>query len=498
MADSPPISSDKNRYTLTIFLSASLFLSVVFLSNRRYLQQSLDDFFPPVHPQTFTPPPPPSLLLRKPNPAADDAESEARSFADGDKNITAAAVVVLEAAVLKDVDSGAANRSDSAAAAASEISSSSTDTGFGSGGGEEERERVMRDGLKDCDLYMGSWVRDDDYPIYKPGSCEYVDEAFDCQGNGRPDADYLRWRWKPHGCDLPRFNATDFLERLRGQKLLLVGDSMNRNQFESILCLLREGLPDKTRMLEISGHKITKGRGSYVFKFLDFNCSVEYALSHYLVKEGSRVNGQGNSNPTLSIDQVDKTSKKWKRADIIVFNTGHWWRHRKTSRGVNYYKEGDYLYPHLDVTEAYRRALQTWGRWIDQNLNTSKQLVFYRGYSSAHFRGGDWDSGGSCYNEKEPVLNDDGAIVNSYPAKMKVVEEVIAGMKFPVRLLNVTRLTNFRKDGHPSVYRKSSSTNSSIKVVQDCSHWCLPGVPDAWNELIYANLILKLPSSNNA
>ncbi|CAN1293678.1 Protein trichome birefringence-like 5 [Linum perenne] len=129
------------------------------------------------------------------------------------------------------------------------------------------------------------------------------------------------------------FNAADFLERLRGKKLLLVGDSMNRNQFESILCLLREGLPNKTRMFEINGHKITKGRGSYVFKFLDYNCSVEYALSHYLVKEGVRVNGRGNSNPTLSIDKVDKTSKKWKRADIIVFNTGHWWNHRKTSRG---------------------------------------------------------------------------------------------------------------------------------------------------------------------
>ncbi|CAN1293682.1 Protein trichome birefringence [Linum perenne] len=68
---------------------------------------------------------------------------------------------------------------------------------------------------------------------------------------------------------------------------------------------------------------------------------------------------------------------------------------------------------------------------------------------------------------------------------MKVLEEVIKGMKFPVRLLNVTRLTNFRKDGHPSVYRNSK------RAVQDCSHWCLPGVPDAWNELIYANLILK-------
>lgn len=52
----------------------------------------------------------------------------------------------------------------------------------------------------------------------------------------------------------------------------------------------------------------------------------------------------------------------------------------------NYFKEGDYLYPKFDAVEAYRRALKTWGKWIDDNIKPSKQLVFYRGYSSAHFR----------------------------------------------------------------------------------------------------------------
>lgn len=62
-----------------------------------------------------------------------------------------------------------------------------------------------------CDLYVGNWVRVTDeeekeaYPIYKPGSCPYVDEAFDCQRNGRRDSDYLKWKWKPHGCELPRY-----------------------------------------------------------------------------------------------------------------------------------------------------------------------------------------------------------------------------------------------------------------------------------------------------
>lgn len=55
------------------------------------------------------------------------------------------------------------------------------------------------------------------------------------------------------------------------------------------------------------------------------------------MKEGVRINGQGNTNPTLSIDQIDKTAKRWKRADILVFNTGHWWTHGKTARGYGCY-----------------------------------------------------------------------------------------------------------------------------------------------------------------
>ncbi|XP_062232762.1 protein trichome birefringence-like 5 [Phragmites australis] len=345
--------------------------------------------------------------------------------------------------------------------------------------GESETER--------CDVYDGEWVRDAEArPLYAPGTCPYVDEAYACAANGRPDDGYTRWRWAPRHCSLPRFNATDFLARLRGKRLMLVGDSMNRNQFESMLCILREALPDKTKMFETHGYRITKGRGYFVFKFVDYDCTVEFVRSHFLVREGVRFNRHRNSNPILQIDRVDKTASRWKKADVLVFNTGHWWTHGKTARGKNYYKEGDTLYPQFDSTEAYRRALKTWARWIDKNMEPARSVVFYRGYSTAHFRGGDWDSGGSCNGETEPTFK--GAIVDSYPLKMRIAEEAIGRMRFPVRLLNVTRLTNFRRDGHPSVYGKAQAKVSKRK--QDCSHWCLPGVPDAWNELIYASLVL--------
>jgi len=55
-----------------------------------------------------------------------------------------------------------------------------------------------------------------------------------------------------------------------------------------------------------------------------------------------------------------------------------------------------------------------------------------------------------------------------------------------VKFLNITYLTEFRKDGHISRYREQGT---SVDVPQDCSHWCLPGVPDTWNEILYAQLL---------
>lgn len=335
-----------------------------------------------------------------------------------------------------------------------------------------------------CDIFSGRWVRDESKPYYPAGSCPHIDKDFNCYENGRPDDDFLRWRWQPNDCDIPSLNATDFLERLRGKRLLFVGDSLNRNMWESLVCILRHVIVNKNRVREISGKKEFKTKGYYSFKYEDYNCSIDFVRSPFLVRESTVKGGKGLEE-TLRLDLMDETTHSYWDADVLVFNTGHWWTHEKTSKGKDYYQEGNFVYPLLNVMEAYKKALTTWARWTDKNINTKKTRVFFRGYSVTHFSGGRWNSGGQCHKETEPIFNE--SYLGKYPSKMRTLEQVMKQMKSPVVYLNISKLSDYRKDGHPSVYRKVYQTDQQS---QDCSHWCLPGIPDTWNELLYASLVM--------
>ncbi|OIV94506.1 hypothetical protein TanjilG_25568 [Lupinus angustifolius] len=318
---------------------------------------------------------------------------------------------------------------------------------------DDSKKEKMHVGLNGkCDIFDGNWVRDESKPYYPLGSCPYIGRGFDCHLNGRPDSEYVKWKWQPNGRDIPSLNATDFLERLRGQKLVFVGDSLNRNMW-------------------------------------DYNCSVDFVSSPFIVQE-STFKGINGSFETLRLDLMDQTTSMYHDADIIVFNTGHWWAHKKTSKGKNYYQEGNHLYPKLKVLNAYTKALTTWAKWIDDNIDANRTQVIFRGYSVTHFRGGQWNSGGQCNKETEPIFN--RTQLRKYSSKMRALDNVISKMKTPVIYMNISRLTDYRKDGHPSIYRmdyKTAEERVAAELHQDCSHWCLPGVPDTWNELLYASLL---------
>ena len=73
----------------------------------------------------------------------------------------------------------------------------------------------------------------------------------------------------------------------------------------------------------------------------------------------------------------------------------------------------------------------------------------------------------------------------------KFISHVVSQLESADRkaqFLNISYLTEFRNDAHPSSYREPGTPPDAP---QDCSHWFLPGVPDTWNELLYAQLLSK-------
>ncbi|XP_021897935.1 protein trichome birefringence-like 11 [Carica papaya] len=345
-----------------------------------------------------------------------------------------------------------------------------------------------------CDLFDGNWLWSNNHPLYQSEDCPFMDVGFRCTENGRPDHFYSKWRWQPKDCDLPRFNSSEMLDKLRGRRVVFVGDSIGRNQWESLLCMLASGVANKNSIYEMNGNPITKHKGYLVFMFKDYNCLIEYYRAPFLAYQGSPPKGASEQvKTTLRVDILASGFRQWKHADLLIFNTGNWWTDEKTTKRGCYFQEGSEVKMNMSLETAFQKTMETLMDFVEKKINKTKTLVLFRTLAPAHFRDGTWKNGGSCKLLKVPDLG----LKKSRDRQVEIVSGVISrkseSHEMMIKLLKVTNMSLQRKDGHTSIYYQPAVIGEVASHRQDCSHWCLPGVPDAWNELLYA-MFLKWES----
>lgn len=162
--------------------------------------------------------------------------------------------------------------------------------------------------------------------MYNASECPFAERGFDCYANGREDLSYLEWRWKPRDCEIPRFDVFNVLEMFRGKRIVFVGDSMSRTQWESLICMLMGGVRDRKSVYEVNGNEISKRIRFLGVRFSEFNFTVEYFRSVFLVQTGLKPrHAPKRVKSTLRLDRLDDISDRWVDSDVLIFNTGHWW-----------------------------------------------------------------------------------------------------------------------------------------------------------------------------
>eukprot|EP00268_Persea_americana_P067428 TRINITY_DN9283_c0_g1_i3.p1 TRINITY_DN9283_c0_g1~~TRINITY_DN9283_c0_g1_i3.p1 ORF type:complete len:443 (+),score=81.39 TRINITY_DN9283_c0_g1_i3:240-1568(+) len=355
---------------------------------------------------------------------------------------------------------------------------------------EEGISRTLRsdqwdEGPRSCDIFSGRWVFDNDsYPLYNESDCPYMSDQLACQKHGRPDSTYQKWRWQPHNCNLKRWNGTEMLEKLRGKRLMFVGDSLNRGQWISMVCLLQSAIGNGKKSM-------SPNAALTIFRAEEYNATVEFYWAPLIVESNSDdpVNHRLDSR-IIRPDSVLKHASEWEKADILVFNTYLWWRQGNIK--LLWSDEEDGVCEELSGIGAMKLALEAWAEWVASNVDPRKKRIFYVTMSPTHLWSREWQPGseGNCLHEKVPIDRESYWGSGSDVPTMGMTENVLGQLRSKVSVINITQLSEYRKDGHPSIYRKFWETFSPQQLANpvsyaDCIHWCLPGVPDVWNEFVF-------------
>ncbi|XP_047180472.1 protein trichome birefringence-like 19 [Vigna umbellata] len=358
----------------------------------------------------------------------------------------------------------------------------------------KEPESLPSTSLKKCDIFSGEWVPNPEAPYYTNTTCWAIHEHQNCMKHGRPDSEFMKWRWKPNECELPIFNPFQFLEIMRGKSMALVGDSLARNHMQSMICLLsRVEWP-----IDVSNTNVFSFKQ---WKYSNYNFTMANYWTPHLVRAKKVDSSSALFN--VYIDEFDETwTTHVKDFDYVIINGGQWF----LGPLVFYEKQRVVGCQHCDLDNmthsnlyyGYRKVYNTTFKSII-SLENFKGTIFLRTFSPSHFENGLWNKGGNCMRTKPFRSNE--TKLEGYDLELHKIqldefriakkEGIKKGLKF--MLLDTTQAMLLRPDGHPNRY--GYWPNENMTLYNDCVHWCLPGPIDTWSDFLLEMLKMESVTS---
>ncbi|XP_041006084.1 protein trichome birefringence-like 16 [Juglans microcarpa x Juglans regia] len=342
---------------------------------------------------------------------------------------------------------------------------------------------------RDCNYAKGKWVPDDNRPLYSGFGCkQWLSGMWACRLMQRTDFAYEKLRWQPKNCQMEQFEGSKFLRKMQGKTLAFVGDSLGRQQFQSLMCMITGGEERHDVIDAGKEYGLAQARGDtrpsgWVYRFPSTNTTILYYWSASLCDVEPIDKSNPNTDYAMHLDRPPAFLRQYlHKFNVLVLNTGHHWNRGKL-------KANKWVMHVGGVQNTDRKLAMIWVaknltihsvvNWVNSQLPKHPGLkAFYRTISPRHFVGGDWNTGGSCDNTipmsvGKEVLQDESSDESAASA--------VKGTG--VKLLDITALSHLRDEGHISRFSRTASPG-----VQDCLHWCLPGVPDTWNEILFAQI----------
>ncbi|CAI5475103.1 unnamed protein product [Closterium sp. Yama58-4] len=267
------------------------------------------------------------------------------------------------------------------------------------------------------------------------------------------------------------------LSIMRNKVFMFVGDSFVNNLEISMRCLLETKAVTKNFWGKF-GRTGIRTRG---FIIPQYNISFLHVPSNFLVR--SSPVGAASSAGAWKV-HLDRPDLSWFKllphTHYVIFSAGHWFINAPSNLRL-YYRKNKLLPPFPRPYAPLYDAHLTVRKFLVDSQYSGLAMVMT--FSAYHYNNAfsSGDAAKSCMDMRGQVMNATRMMwaernTETLQARDAQVKAFSSYPQF--KIVDIARSSLARPDAHLGQFTGNNRP--------DCSHWCVPGVPDSWSGIVYS------------